>query len=418
MLVDIKIWGHSMARLVVFGGEKLSGEIEVSGSKNAALPIIFSCITVYGVSRLDGVPDILDVRIALRILQCFGAVVTVEGNSILIDTRCLTYTPLPRDLTSALRASTYLIGACLVRFGRADLTAFGGCALGSRPIDMHISCAESFGASLCDCALLCNSLSPADIHFKKISVGATVNALILAASTDGESRIYGFAKEPHVFSLIDFLRSAGADITVCETFIRVYGKRLHGADAVIIPDMIEAGTYLSLSLASSSDITVVGANPDELTSFLSFFKENGADVDIGSGFIRAKGELLRFAHLVTAPYPGFPTDLHPQCAPMLSRFSGGRIIEGVWRERFSYLSELSHFGLVSEAFDGGAVIYPSLLHCANAKCTDLRGGAALLISALMTKGESVIDNAELLFRGYADIVKKLSRIGARIYEAD
>ena len=405
-----------MPRLCIFGGKRLRGEIEVGGSKNAALPILFATLTTRGITRLDGVPDILDVRVTLRILRCFGAKIRAEGQSLIIDTREVFYTRISGEITSMLRASTYLIGACLSRFGRVELSDYGGCSFGKRPIDMHVAAACSLGAVNNNGELACHELSAGEIRFDRISVGATVNALIMCASARGESRIYGYAREPHVFSLIDFLIGAGADIKVFDDHISVKGASLLGSYAKIIPDMIEAGTYLALSLATDSDITVVGANASELSSFSAFLTKYGVGIEEGKGYMRARGSLSGFAELSTGPYPDFPTDLQPQMAPLLALGCGGRITEGVWRERFSYLAELSKFGVSYRRFDGGAEIYPSRLTAAVCTATDLRGGATLLIAALAAPGESVISSSELIDRGYQDVVPKLSRLGARIKE--
>ena len=405
-----------MARLAVLGGKRLSGEIAVGGSKNAALPILFACLATKGVTRLDCVPDILDVSVTLRILECFGARIRVEGNSLIIDTRELIYNTIPASLTGALRASTYLIGACLARFHKAELSSYGGCSFGARPIDMHISAAEALGAVRDGCSLVAKSLSSGIITFDKISVGATVNALIMCSSTEGESKIYGYAREPHVFSLIDFLVKAGADIKVYCDHISVRGANLSGSYAKIIPDMIEAGTYIALSLATDSDITVIGAEPSELSSFFDFLEKHGVKIEQGKDHVRAYGALSGYSELTTGPYPEFPTDLQPQMAPLIALGCGGRITERVWHERFSYLTELSRFGVRYSKYDGGAEIYPSRLTSAVCTATDLRGGAALLIAALSAKGESVIESADLIKRGYQDISNKLSRLGARIKE--
>ena len=405
-----------MPRLCILGGKRLHGEIEVGGSKNAALPILFATLTTRGITRLDGVPDILDVRVTLRILRCFGAKIRAEGQSLIIDTREVFYTRISGEITSMLRASTYLIGACLSRFGRVELSDYGGCSFGKRPIDMHVAAACSLGAVNNNGELACRELSAGEICFDRISVGATVNALIMCASARGESRIYGYAREPHVFSLIDFLIGAGADIKVFDDHISVKGASLLGSYAKIIPDMIEAGTYLALSLATDSDITVVGANASELSSFSAFLTKYGVGIEEGVGYMRARGSLSGFAELLTGPYPDFPTDLQPQMAPLLALGCGGRITEGVWHERFSYLAELSKFGVSYRRFDGGAEIYPSRLTAAVCTATDLRGGATLLIAALAAAGESVISSSELIDRGYQDVVPKLSRLGARIKE--
>ncbi len=405
-----------MGKIIVHGGKRLSGEIRVDGSKNAALPILFATIATGGISRIDGLPDILDVRTTLRILEALGAGIRKENNSVLIDTGKLAYRSVPSELTRSLRASTYLIGSCLVRFHKVDILDYGGCCFGVRPIDMHIRAAEALGAVYNGASITVGELTPNVIKFDKISVGATVNALIMCAGTHGESIIYGFAREPHVFSLIDFLTSAGADIKVYDDRISVFGGELSGSYSHIIPDMIEAGTYLALSVATNSDITVLGADSRDLSSFISFLSSSGITFEIGERTMRARGSLERFSELFTGPYPEFPTDLQPVIAPLFSAFSGGSITDRVWSDRFAYLTELSKFGVKYSRFPSGAFIYPSALTPARVTATDLRGGAALLIAALTSKGESAVDRAELIGRGYSNITSKLSNIGADVKE--
>ncbi len=405
-----------MSKFIVNGGRRLSGCVDISGSKNAALPIIFACITVHGISVLDNLPEISDVDVAFDILSCFGASVERNGSVATVDTRRLCYCIPPEHLVSRIRASSYLVGACLARFGRAHILRYGGCDFDNRPIDMHLSAAAALGASVYDGEICAERLIGGEIYFDKISVGATVNSLLMAASADGVSKIFGYAREPHVFSLIDFLSSAGAVITVHDWYIEVIGARLHGASVSVIPDMIEAGTFISLSLATASDIWVCGEWASELSSFLRPLIDAGAVIEFGNGMTRATGQIDEPISIETAPYPGFPTDLQPIVAPLMAICRGGEIRERVWRQRFGYLKDLSSFGIASSVADGSAVILPSELHAASVSARDLRGGAALLISALASKGKSVIGGAELIWRGYADIVSKLVSLGADIRE--
>ena len=249
-----------MGQFIINGGRRLNGEICVSGSKNAALPLIFASISVPGTSTFTNVPDISDVDIAFDILREMGAVVRLDDSTAVIDTQNITCCLPSEEYVSKIRASSYLIGACLARFGRAEIQRFGGCNFDSRPIDMHISAALALGARIEGNELVAERLSGADIRFEKISVGATVNAIIMTASAQGRSRIYGYAREPHVISLIDYLRTAGAEIHLCDEYIEVFGASLSGANAKIIPDMIEAGSYLALSLMTESDLRVCGAD--------------------------------------------------------------------------------------------------------------------------------------------------------------
>lgn len=402
-----------MSKLVIRGGKPLFGAVRPSGSKNAALPIIFATLLTCGTSVLYGVPDIGDVRVALGIIEGLGARCTRIGEALYINTESLCY-ERPRDESVCkIRASSYLLGACLSRFGVAHISAFGGCNFENRPIDMHLFAATAVGARIIDDRINADRLFGADIRFDKVSVGATVNALLLTVCAEGTSRIYGGAREPHVHSLISFLRTAGASIRVADDLIEVEGRRLHGGVVTVIPDMIEAGTYLALSLATRSDISVADVN-GELSAFLGAVAEAGATVRRDGAFTRISGEMTAPCKIITAPHPGFPTDLQPQTAPVLALGRGGEITEGVWHSRFGYLAELERMGLKYARRESTAYIYPSTLHPAVTVAPDLRGGAALLIAALAVSGESVIERAELIDRGYEGIVEKLRAIGADI----
>ena len=403
-----------MSSLVVTGGKSLSGEISVSGSKNAALPLIFSSIAINGVSTLSEVPDISDVRISLEILKCFGAEITRCGKTLVIDTRYLKYCEPDTSLVEKLRASTYLLGAMLSRFGKARIYNFGGCNFCKRPIDMHISAIEAFGGTVDGEYVYASSLVGNDIFFDKASVGATINALIMASSAAGVSRIYGFAREPHVLALIKFLRSSGIRIFCKGTCLEIEGGKAFGGKTKVIPDMIEAGTYIVLSLLTDSNLLIKGADPEHLTALLSALSEEGAGFIIDQRGIIPYGKIEKPVKIVTSPYPGFPTYLQPQVAPLLARAFGGTITEGVWQGRFGYLSRLSDFGLEYELSGDTATIFPSKLKSGVSIAPDLRGGAALLISALYTPGKSEIKNAEFIFRGYENIIEKLDSIGAKI----
>ena len=405
-----------MGEFIIKGNRALSGNIEISGSKNAALPLIFATVTVRGVSTLHNVPDISDVDVALDIISSFGAKVTRLCGDLIIDTTELFYTRPDDASVSRIRASSYLLGAALSRFGICHLQSFGGCNFDTRPIDMHIGAMTALGAKSEGDAFVADRLYGADIIFDKISVGATVNALILTSSAEGVSRIFGYAKEPHVFSLADFLRSAGARIEVYEEYLEVEGAALGGAEISVIPDMIEAGTYIALSLATDSDIKISGAVPHHLSSFIDVLSGKGVSFSFENGLICASGEPSDFINIVTGPYPDFPTDLQPQMAPLLARFSGGRITERVWKGRFGYLSELKKLGVRYELCDSGAIIRPSQFRPSFVTAPDLRGGIALLIAALSAEGESVIASAEIIKRGYSDIVRKLKGVGADVEE--
>ena len=402
-----------MAKITVRGGSSLAGDVTVSGSKNAALPIIFSTLLTRGVNRIYGAPDIGDVRVALEIIEGFGASVLRQGRELIIDTSVLRYARPCDSLVSAIRASTYLLGASLSRFGIAELQSFGGCGFQTRPIDFHIMACERFGACLIDGKLVSHGLIGAHMRFPRASVGATVNAILLAASAKGKSIIENYAREPHIFGLIDFLSSAGAEITVTDEAIIVEGRELSGGCTAIEGDAIEAGTYAVLSLLSGGNIRVRGVEPSALSSFFEPLLESGASLDLSDG-IRLYGRLSHTSHIVALPYPDFPTDLQPIAATALAFYEGGIIEDRVWQGRFGYLSALAPFGVRFSAYPSSAQIYPSELHAADTVAPDLRGGAAALILALTANGESRISSLETIERGYERIEEKLSRLGADI----
>ena len=403
-----------MKEIEISGGRILSGVIEPSGSKNAALPIIFSTIAAKGTSYIYNVPDIGDIRVALEIIESFGAQVKRVGDSLEINTENLEYRPAPRDLTSKIRASSYLIGASLARFGKFELSEFGGCNFCNRPIDMHLYVATSLGASLEGDELKAEKLRAARIVFNKKSVGATINALIMSLFAEGETELVGVAKEPHVKSLVEFLISAGAHITEQADKFIVRRSELHGGTSRVIPDMIEAGTYLLLGSLSGGKVTVKGAAELELDSFLYTLSEAGINVMSSGSDLTLSGEPEREIKVITAPHPGYPTDLQPVIAPLMARFFGGAITENVWQNRFSYLTELKKFGVISRIENGVAYIHQSVMKSAEGYAPDLRGGVALLMCALAAEGESKIENADVILRGYSLLERKLVSLGAKI----
>ena len=402
-----------MGKFIVKGGVALSGEIAVSGSKNAALPILFATLLTRGRSRLCGIPDIGDVRVAIELLRGFGAEVYSLDGELTVNTECLSYSRPDDALVSKIRASTYLLGASLARFGIAELQPFGGCGFQTRPIDLHILACKSFGASLACNKMISHGLVGAHIRFPKVSVGATVNALLLAATAKGVSVIENYAREPHISSLIAFLRSSGADITVTDEAITVVGGELHGGEVTVEGDPIEAGSYAALSLLTGGNIRVKGIEPEALSSFLMPLCRAGAEVDLTDG-IRLYGRLGREAEIIASPHPGFPTDLQPIASTLLAAGSGGIIEDRVWQGRFGYLAALAPFGVSFSTYPSSARIFRSELRAADTVAPDLRGGAAALLIALLTEGESRISSAETVERGYENIEKKLRSLGADI----
>ncbi len=403
-----------MEKIVVRGGKPLFGSVKIQGSKNAALPLIFASVAIKGTSVIDNVPDIGDVRHALSIVEAFGAGVERCGARVIIHANDLVYKTPSCELVSKIRASTYLIGACLSRFGIAELMSFGGCNFGNRPIDIHIASALRLGAEQKGDVLYAKKLSGCEIQLTKPSVGATINTLIMASGASGTTVIKGAAKEPHVTSLICFLRSAGADIIEDNGKITVTGRELSGGSATVIPDMIEAGTYLLLSPLLSGCVRVDFESPKPLAAYLGALCAGGINAFSCGTEIFLEGGLFRPIEITTGPYPKFPTDLQPQMAPLMAKFFGGALVETVWPDRFNYLNSLYPFGIRYEREGNRARIFRSSFKRCETVATDLRGGAACLLTALATEGESVIYNPDILLRGYSALCGNLTSLGADI----
>ena len=402
-----------MGSFLINGGKALSGTVTVSGSKNSALPVLFATVLTKGRSVIRNLPAIKDVAVSTAILLELGARLTYEGNDLTVDTTALTYKQPSDSLVCSLRASTYLIGAMLSRFGLVRLSSFGGCNFSHRPIDLHIKAAQAFGAVPSGDWLYSRGLCGTIHKIEKASVGATVNSLLLAATAEGSSTLYGCATEPHIKDLIEFLRSAGAEITECDGVIFVKGCSLHGGEITLRGDMIEAGTYLSAGIVTGGDVRVCGVNTEELSSYLSPISRAcriASDTEVvADGLVP-----LDYFSVTTAPYPGFPTDLQPLAAPIMARNSGGKITEQVWQGRFGYLDSLKPFGIRSCVSLNTADVFSSDLIPAHSAATDLRGGAACIIAALGANGFSRIDCGELVLRGYESPILKLRSLGAEI----
>ena len=408
-----------MEKIIVSGGKPLSGHIRVSGSKNAALPLIFASLLVPGKTVLYNVPDIGDVSVALEIISSFGAGINRLGDRFTIDASKLSYAPPEPNLISKIRASTYLIGASLARFGIADIGEFGGCNFSLRPIDFHLMAAEAMGAKIEGNRIRSSGLHGAKIHLPKPSVGATINAAIMAASADGETEIFGYAKEPHVLSVLNFLSAIGVSVSVSDSSIKIKSATLRSAEFTVIGDMIEAGTYLAIALMTGGKITVSGVNPSELSAFTSSLIRMGCVIETENDSITANSRIKNEAEsknifINASPYPGFPTDLQPIIVPLLSVRGGGIVNDTVWRERFGYLESLSKMGLDYKVGNGCAHIYKSNLHSAAVTAPDLRGGMAILMSAISSDGVSEILSPEIILRGYDHLIEKLSSLGADV----
>ncbi len=414
-----------MAKYIINGGRPLSGEVTISGAKNAAVAIIPAALLVDGVCRIENVPAISDVSLYLKIFQQMGATIRrIDRSTIEMDCRGVRSHRPPFDIVSRFRASSYLIGAMLGRFGEAEVALPGGCDFGQRPIDQHIKGFTAMGADV--------EFSGAAVHAKAngklrgnycrldlVSVGATMNLMIAAVLAEGTTIIEPAAKEPHIVDLANFLNAMGADVWGAGTdTIKVRGvKRLHGGTYSIIPDQIEAGTYLTAVTAAGGEALVKNVIPKHLECITGKLIEMGAEVTEydDSVLIRRTGRLKR-ANIKTMPYPGYPTDMQPQAGVCLALAEGTSIItEGVFDNRYKYVGELVKMGAQIQVDGKVAIIegVDSLKGCPIKAC-DLRAGAAMVIAALAAHGQSVVDDVFHIERGYETFVEKLSGLGADI----
>lgn len=413
-----------MNELIIRPSGPLRGSVAVGGSKNAALPILAATLLADGPSLIGNLPAIRDVELALRILQNMGcSVEKVDTATYRIDPRNAAPSDTPDPLTSKMRASVYFLGACLGRFGTGCVCRPGGCDFGTRPIDQHIKAFSSLGARvlLTDGAVSVAAprLTGSAVRFDIVSVGATVNAILAAVCAEGETVLLGTACEPHIGDLIGYLVRAGADITplACGSRIRIRGvKRLHGCSYSVIPDMIEAGTYLLAGAATRGAVRVRGISPEELSSLTHKLTEMGADVDEEEGSVSVFAPTRLFgSRIVTGPYPAFPTDLHPQMAALMCTALGrSHVREDVWRHRFRYVEELLKMGATVSVCENAADILGGGLTGAYMTAPDLRGGAALLIAACAAEGESRLGGISYIERGYENFVEKFRSLGADI----
>lgn len=417
-----------MNKILVTGGEALYGEVLIGGSKNAALPLLFAGILTGEICVFEGLPRVGDVLLALEILRALGARIRfISGGDVAIDYSDVRPDLPPENLTGAIRGSVYLLGACLGRFGQAQLGGVGGCDFGTRPIDQHLLGFAAMGAAEAHTPqgsmrlTADKGLCGVDHKLKMPSVGATGNLLMAATGATGTTVIRGAAAEPHVAALCDFLVAAGAHIEGQGSHtLTVIGKKpLHGCRFTVIPDMIEAGTYLACAMATGGCVRVKNVAPTHLETPLALFREMGASVAVGADEITLQApQKYRALAFETGPYPAFPTDLHPQLAALFTigaRAVGtGRVTECVWQSRFRYLEELAKMGARYTLDDTTATITPSPLCAATVRAPDLRGGAALLIAALAAKGQSEITNAAVLRRGYEHLEAKLRALGANV----
>jgi len=405
------------------GGIPLVGEVNISGAKNAAVAILPAVALADGICRIENLPDIEDVATVLEILRALGAEVrrvspsTVEINPCTIDTETVPY-----DLARHMRGSYYFLGSLLGRFRRARVPLPGGCDFGERPIDQHLKGFTALGAvqaplENATVALSAEKLVGNSIYMDKVSVGATANVMMAACKARGITIIENAAKEPHIVDLANFLNFLGADISGAGTdTVKIRGvDRLHGTNYSIIPDQIEAGTYMAAAVATGGDVLVRGIIPKHMESISAKLREMGAEIEEYDDALRIfRKEPLRHCNVKTMPHPGFPTDMQPQIGVLLSIAEGRSVLnEDVYDKRFRYLDELRRMGAQVEV-DGKIAVFQGIdrLRADTVKAVDLRAGAALIIAGLVADGVTEVEDIRHIERGYENVVEKFRALGA------
>ena len=418
-----------MNQYVIHGGHPLFGEITVSGAKNAAVAIIPAALLVDGVCRIENVPQISDVTLFFSILEELGAKVRVlNRHAVELDCRTIHSTKPSYELARRIRASYYLVGALLGRFGEATVAMPGGCNFGVRPIDLHVKGFRAMGAEVTEGGFIeavakDGRLKGASIYMDQVSVGATMNVMMAAVLADGVTTIDNAAKEPHIVDLANFLNSMGADIKGAGTdSIKIRGvEKLNGGTYCIIPDQIEAGTYMAAVAATGGQLLIKNVIPKHMECISSKLQEMGVIIEEhDDALLVRRSEPLQRTNVKTLPYPGFPTDMQPQITVVLSLAEGTSIVtEGVWDNRFKYVGELKRLGAQIQV-DGRVAVVEGVgrLEGAPIQACDLRAGAALVIAGLAAQGTTTLGSVQYIERGYEDMVGKLRAVGADIQIVD
>ena len=413
-----------MDKFIINGGKRLTGTVNISGAKNAAVAIIPAAILADGPCTLFNVPEINDVSIDLRILTEMGAEVKIiNKNTIRIDATHIRDMVVPYEMARSMRASYYFLSTMLNRFGRARVSMPGGCDLGDRPIDQHLKCFKALGANysiehgIVD--IQADKLIGTQIYFDRVTVGATINAILAACQAEGLTILENAAKEPHIVDLANFLNSMGADIMGAGTdVIKIRGvNKLHGTEYTIIPDQIEAGTYMIAAAATKGDVIINNIIPKHLEPITSKLRKIGVIIEEHDDYLRVIGqERYEKTTVKTMPHPGFPTDMQPQLTALLTMANGTSIVtESMFDNRFRYVDELRRMG-ADISVDGKVAIIEGVEHLTGApvKASDLRAGAALIIAGLSTEGITEIEDIYHIERGYEEMEVKLRNLGADI----
>ena len=413
-----------MEQFIINGGSPLVGEVEISGMKNAALPILAASIMTDEVVTLENLPDVNDVRVLIEALRNVGAHVEyVDRHCVKICGATITSCAIEYEYIKKIRASYYLLGAFLGKYKKAEVPLPGGCNIGSRPIDLHLKGLNAIGANVRirygTIVASCERMTGAHIFMDTVSVGATINVMMAASRAEGRTIIENAAKEPHVVDVANFLNSMGANIRGAGTdVIRIEGvEKFHGTTYMIVPDMIEAGTFMCAAAATRGDVMVKNVIPKHLEAVTAKLEEIGCEIEEFDDSIRvvAPRRLTR-THIKTLPYPGFPTDMQPQMTAVLALAQGTSIVaESIFENRFKYIDELVRMG-ANIKVEGNIAIIDGVdcLMGANITSPDLRAGAALVIAGLAAHGFTTIEDVKYILRGYEDFAGKLQNLGAEI----
>lgn len=414
-----------MKKIVIHGGRPLKGEVTISGAKNSVVALIPATILSDDIVTLDGVPDISDVESLIDIMTIMGAKIERKEDSLIIDPRGVKDMPMPFGKINSLRASYYFYGSLLGRYGQATVGLPGGCDLGPRPIDLHLKAFEAMGAAMTQdgssmrLATDGKPLKGANIFMDTVSVGATINTILAAVKAEGRTVIENAAREPEIIDVVTLLNNMGAHIRGAGTDIITVGgvAHLHGTRHQVIPDRIEAGTYIALAAAIGEGIQINNVLYEHLESYIAKLEEMGVRMTISEDSIFVEKQTgLKAIQIKTSPYPGFATDLQQPITPLLLTARGrGRIVDTIYEKRVNHVPELAKMGATISTLNNH-IIYegPNQLTGSSVKATDLRAGAALVIAGLMASGRTEITNVEYILRGYSDIISKLTQLGAEI----
>ena len=417
-----------MEQYVIKGGTPLKGDVEIGGAKNAALAILAAAVMTDDSVIIRNVPDVRDVNVLLGAIEDIGAhVERIERNVVKINGSTISGLSVDYEYIKKIRASYYLLGALLGKYRRAEVALPGGCDIGTRPIDLHIKGFKALGADVDISYGLISAqaekLEGAHIYLDKVSVGATINILMAASLCEGKTIIDNAAREPHVVDVANFLNSMGADIRGAGTeSIRINGvKKLHGTEYSVIPDQIEAGTFMFAAAATHGDVTVRNVIPKHLEATTAKLLEAGCQVVEFDDAVRVIGKApLHSTSVTTLPYPGFPTDMQPQMTAVLGLASGvSTVTESIWENRFKYVDELARMG-ANIRVESNVAIVTGVDHYTGARvqAPDLRAGAALVIAGLAADGITVVDDIYYIQRGYEAFSEKLQRLGAIMEKVD